>query len=102
MKLTNLLRALKYQLPLKRAFRNFFITRNAWGMFSINSHISQSTGQPKIAYPSFESASRAAEKMGKKHCRHFSVYKCVFCDGFHIGKNRDNKYERQAENQQTS
>lgn len=27
------------------------------------------------------------EKLGK----HFSVYKCVFCDGYHLGKNRDNK-----------
>ena len=93
-KLSNLFQALRYQLPLKRAFRNFIITRNAWGMFSVNSHISQSTGKPKIAFSTYESASRAAEKMGQKHGKHFSVYKCVFCDGFHIGKNRDNKYEQ--------
>lgn len=95
-KLTNLFQALKYQLPLKRAFRNFLITRNAWGMFSQYSHISRSTGKPKIAFPTYESASRAAEQMGKKHGKHFSVYKCVFCDGFHIGKNRENKYETQS------
>lgn len=92
-KLSNLFLALKYQLPLKRMFRNFLITRNGWGMFSMNSHISQSTGKPKVPYPTYEQAARAAEKMGKKHGKHFSVYKCVFCDGFHIGKNRDNKYE---------
>ena len=92
-KLRNLFLALKHQGPLGRAFRNFIITRNAWGMFSINSHVSQKTGQPKIAYPTVESANRAAEKMGQKHGKHFSVYKCVFCDGYHIGKNRDNKYE---------
>lgn len=34
------------------------------------------------------------KKMGEKHGKHFSVYKCVFCDGYHIGKNRDNKYEQ--------
>ncbi|MBQ7886106.1 MAG: hypothetical protein IJ313_04340 [Clostridia bacterium] len=95
-KLSNLFQALKYQLPLRRAFRNFFITRNAWGMFSVNSHISQRSGKPKIAYPTYESAKKSALSMEKKHSKHFSVYKCVFCDGFHIGKNRDNKYETTA------
>lgn len=92
-KLSNLVKALKYQLPLKRAFRNFFITRNAWGMFSINSHISQRSGKPKVSYPTYEAAAKAAASMEKKHLKHFSVYKCVFCGGFHIGKNRDNKYK---------
>ena len=96
-KLRNLIEALKCQLPLKRAFRNFIITRNAWGMFSINSHISQSTGKPKIQYSTKASALKAAEKMSAKMGKHFSVYKCVFCDGYHIGKNRDNKYEPKKE-----
>lgn len=96
-KFKNLILALKCQGPLKRAFRNFFITGNAWGMFSKNSHISQRTGQPKISYSSKESATKAAEKMSKKTGKHFSVYKCVFCDGWHVGKNRDNKYEKEEE-----
>ena len=29
--------------------------------------------------------------MTKKYGTHFSTYKCLFCDGYHIGKNRDNK-----------
>ena len=95
-RIRNLMLALKYQLPLRRALRNFFITRNAWGMFSINSHISQSSGKPKIAFPTYESAQKAAERMGQKHGKHFSVYKCVFCDSFHIGKNKDNKYDQPA------
>lgn len=88
----NLYLGLKSQLPLKRAFRNFFITGNAWGMFSKNSHINQTTDQPKISY-SYKSAVKSAEKMELKTGKHFSVYKCIFCDGYHIGKNRDNKYE---------
>lgn len=88
----NLILGLKNQLPLKRAFKNFFITRNAWGMFSLNSHINQSTKEPKIAYSSKESAQKSALKMEKKTGKHFSVYKCIFCDGYHIGKNKDNKY----------
>lgn len=89
-KLKNLYLGFKCQLPLKRAFKNFFITRNAWGMFSKNSHINQHTNQPKISY-SYESAVKSAEKMSIKTGKHFSVYKCIFCDGWHIGKNKDNK-----------
>ena len=72
-------------------FRNFFITRNAWGAFSINSHINQHTGKPKVMYNTVETAKKSAEKMSEKYGKHFSFYKCLFCDGYHIGKNRDNK-----------
>lgn len=87
----NLLLGLKSQLPLKRFFRNFFITGNARGLFHINSHINSTTGQPKVAYGSQESAMKAAEKMGEKRGCHFSVYKCIYCDGWHIGRNKENK-----------
>lgn len=29
--------------------------------------------------------------MEKKNGVHYSVYKCIYCDGYHIGRNRDNK-----------
>lgn len=89
---------IKDQFKRKAWFRNFFITGNAWGAFSINSHINQHTNQPKIMY-SEEGAKKAAESMGKKVSAregkeiHFSTYKCLFCDGYHIGKNRQNKTE---------
>jgi len=89
------------QIKRKRWLTNFFITGNAWGAFSINSHINQHTGQPKVIYNSVKSAQKAAENMTKKRGVHFSFYKCLFCDGYHVGKNRDNKipgYETQ-ENQ---
>lgn len=89
--LKNLIPALKSQLPLKRAFRNFFITGNAWGLFSINSHVNQTSGKEKVAYSSQESAAKAAASMEKKYSHHYSIYKCAYCDGWHIGKNRDNK-----------
>jgi len=91
MKLKNVILGLKEQLPFKRAFRNFFITGNAWGLFHINSHKRQDTGKLKQSYPTKESALRAAESMKKKQNKHFSVYKCIYCDGYHLGKNRDNK-----------
>ena len=89
--LKNLIPALKSQLPLKRAFRNFFITGNAWGLFSINSHVNQISGKEKVVYGSQESAAKAAASMEKKYGHHYSIYKCAYCDGWHIGKNRDNK-----------
>lgn len=84
---------LKDQLERKTWFKNFFITGNAWGAFSINSHISQRSGNLKVMYNSKESALKAAESMSKKKNNevHFSAYKCLYCDGYHIGKNRDNK-----------
>lgn len=95
-KLKNLSAGLKGQLPLKRAFRNFFITGNAWGMFSKYSHMNKD-GKLKQEHPTKEKAEKAAESMEKMYIKrynqkvHFSVYKCIYCDGWHIGKNRDNK-----------
>lgn len=84
---------LKDQFKRKTWFRNFFITRNAWGAFSINSHVNQHNGKPKVMYNTLATALKSAEAMSKKHNTHFSTYKCLFCDGYHIGKNRDNKTE---------
>ena len=81
------------QVKRKRVIVNFFIKRNAWGAFSLNSHINQHTGQPKIPYSTVEKAQKAADKMSQRNNTHFSYYKCLFCDGYHIGKNRDNKTE---------
>lgn len=87
----NLILALKDQLPLKRFFINFFVTRNAWGMFHKNSHISFRSGEPKVMCNTKKSAIKAAESMSKKKGVHFSNYKCVYCDGYHVGKNSHNK-----------
>jgi len=92
--LKNILLVIKDQGPFKRFVNNFFITRNAWGLFHKNSHISYSTGKPKVMYNTKKSATRAAESMAKKHGVWFSNYKCLQCDGYHIGKNRDNKYKK--------
>ena len=91
MKIKNLYLGLKDQGPFKRAFRNFFITGNAWGLFHKNSHRRQDNKQLKVMYNTRASAEKAAIALGKKNNVHFSVYKCIFCDGYHLGKNRDNK-----------
>lgn len=89
----NIYLAIKDQLTRPGAFRNIFITHNAFGIFSKNSHINQHKGEPKVSYPTREAARKAADSMEKKRGVHFSVYKCLWCDGYHIGKNAQNKIE---------
>ena len=92
----NSILAIWNQLTRKGAWRNIFVTHNAFGIFSEYSHISRRSGKPKIPYPNKKVALRAAEAMGKKHGVHFSVYKCAWCDGWHIGKNAQNKIKLDA------
>ena len=87
MTLKNIYLALKDQGPFKRFIRNFFITRNAWGLFHINSHIAQGSGKPKVAYNTRETAVKSAEAMEKKHDGIFRAYRCAHCGKYHIGKN---------------
>jgi hypothetical protein len=90
-KLKNILLVIRDQLPFRRFIRNFFVTRNAWGLFHINSHVNQTTGKPKVQYNTKPTAVKSALAMEKKNGFHYSPYKCLFCDGYHIGRNRDNK-----------
>ena len=91
MSIKNLILAIINQLTRPGAFRNIFVTHNAFGIFSIYSHISRRSGKPKITYPSKRDALRAADAMCRKYGGHYSVYKCAWCDGWHIGKNVQNK-----------
>jgi hypothetical protein len=81
-KLRNVILGLKDQLPLKRAFRNFFITGNALGLFDKRSHY-RMDGKEKQGFPTKESGRRAAEAMQRKHGKYFSVYKYYFSYYFH-------------------
>jgi hypothetical protein len=87
MKLKFLFYALKDQLPVKRMFRNFFITGNAWGIFSKYSHFKKD-GIEKVSYNTRETAVKSAEKMEMKYNGKFRAYRCAHCGNFHIGKNR--------------
>jgi hypothetical protein len=42
-------------------------------------------------YNTKATAVKSAQAMAKKNGFYYSNYKCVFCDGYHIGRNRDNK-----------
>ena len=86
MKFRNLILAIADQGPPLRFIKNLW-KGHFWGLLHKNSCIRQDTGKPKVAYGSKKSAKKSAEAMSKKRGVYFSNYKCVFCDGFHIGKN---------------
>jgi len=60
-------------------------------LFHKNSHFRGDTGQAKVMYNTKKTALKSAEAMSKKRGTHFSTYKCIFCDGYYIGSNRENK-----------
>ena len=59
----------------------------------LKDQLKRKVGKEKVMYNTVEGAKKAAEAMSKKRGVHFSYYKCLFCDGYHVGKNRDNKIE---------
>lgn len=67
-------------------FARLFIDRKAWGAFSIYSHMRRSDGKPKNAFPTREKAQKSADNMSRKYNAAFAVYKCMFCDGWHVSK----------------
>lgn len=77
---------IKHQLNLDGWVQRLFIQRSAWGAFSVYSHIKRSNGNPKIAYSTKNKAENAAVDMAKKYGKPFTVYKCLFCDGWHVSQ----------------
>ena len=89
-KLKNLILALKDQGPFGCFMHNFFVSGNGWGLFSKRSHYREN-GPPKVTYNTKETAYKIAMKMSHKYGKHFSHYKCIYCDGYHLGTNKENK-----------
>ena len=83
---SNVRRAIMYQIQHEDAWKNIFVTHVAFGIFSQNAHTTQ--GKPKVAYSTKQQATKAASSMEKKTGKVFSAYKCCFCDGYHIGKDK--------------
>lgn len=77
---------IKHQLNLDDWVQRLFIRRSAWGAFSVYSHVKRSNGKPKIAYSTKNKAENAAVDMAKKYGKPFTVYKCLFCDGWHVSQ----------------
>ena len=77
---------LKDQLSRPDCFRNLLVDRSAWGAFSIYAHIRRSDEKTKNAYSDKVQAEKAAFGMSIKYGHSFVVYKCLFCEGWHISK----------------
>jgi len=88
-KLRNIRLAFKDQLPMKRLMRNLF-KGHLLGLIDKRSHL-RDNGEPKVSYNTKETAQKSAKKMSEKRGVYFSNYKCLWCDGYHLGKNRENK-----------
>lgn len=78
------------QMPPKRFWRNL-IKGHIRRKFNYRSHLRQN-GEPKIMYNTKATAIRAAAQMKERsekrgEAKTYSYYKCVFCDGYHIGGN---------------
>ena len=84
---------LKDQLSRPDCFHNLFVDRSVWGAFSIYAHARRSDGKSKIAYSSKAKAEKAAFDMSKRYGCPFKVYKCLFCDGWHVSKSVKNNSE---------
>jgi len=67
MKIKNLLLAVFEQLTRKGAWRNIFVTHNAFGIFCRYSHMARGCGKTKMSYPTKSVAMKTVEAMGKKH-----------------------------------
>lgn len=89
MKIKNLWKALIDQGPPLRFIKNFVLSKTGWGLFHQNAHISWRSGKPKVKYNTKPTAIKAAASMQTKTGNYFSNYKCVYCDGYHIGKNNN-------------
>ncbi len=85
-KLKNLYLALKHQLPFSHLLKIIFNGRIK-GLLSKRSHF-RNGGNLKVKYGHEESARKAAERLMTKNGFHFSVYRCIYCDGWHIGADR--------------
>jgi hypothetical protein len=86
-KLRNVYLALKDQLPLKRLIRNLWNGR-VTGLAHPRTHLNAS-GSLKIMYNTKVTAVKAAKAMADKTGKAFGNWKCMHCDGYHIGKNRE-------------
>jgi hypothetical protein len=89
MKLKNIVLAIKDQMPISRFFKNLW-KGHLIGLIDRRSHYT-SSGSPKVTYNTKATAIKSAAAMMKKNGTYYSNYKCLYCDGYHIGRNSENK-----------
>lgn len=60
--------------------------RKTWGVFSVYAHVRRSDHRPKIASPTKEKALAVAKSMEDRYGGKYSIYKCLYCNGWHVAK----------------
>lgn len=89
MKIKNVILAIKDQMPLSRFLRNLW-KGHLIGLLDRRSHYTKD-GNPKVMYNTKATAIKSSTAMQKKNGTYYSNYKCLYCDGYHIGRNKENK-----------
>lgn len=89
MKLKNIILTFKDQLPIPRFIKNLW-KGHLIGLCSKRSHF-RDNGTAKVMYNTKATAVKSASAMMKKNGVYYSNYKCLYCDGYHIGRNSENK-----------
>lgn len=84
-----------YKIKYRNVWRGFidqmshpktFFKRKSWGVFSEYAHIRRSDRLPKKSSDTKKQAQSTADFMAKKYGGSYSIYKCVYCDGWHVAK----------------
>ncbi len=81
-----LIPVIKDQMPIKRLLKNI-LNGNIIGILHKRSHFTKN-GKEKIKYNTKETSLKACKNMSDKTGNIFKSYKCLFCSGYHIGKNK--------------
>lgn len=71
--------------------------RKSWGVFSVYAHVRRSDRRPKAISDTKERALATADSMTKKYGWRYSVYKCVYCNGWHVAKESQSASQSQAD-----
>lgn len=95
----------KYRIQFKNVWRWFmdhasqpktFFNKKSWGVFSEYAHIRRSDRLPKKTSDTKKQAQTVADFMAKKYGGSYSIYKCVYCDGWHVAKDSTGEASKAA------
>ncbi len=84
-KYKNVILAFKDRLPINKLFYELIIKTHIIGYITKRCHLRED-GESKIMYNTRDTALKIAKRMTKKQGKIFCGYKCIWCDGYHIGK----------------
>lgn len=63
--------------------------RKTWGVLSVYAHVRRSDRREKIATSTKEKALAVAKSMEEKYGGRYSIYKCLYCNGWHVAKEKE-------------